>query len=161
MSRDILFKNEDGVFSYRVGGILVENGKILLQRDKWGDHAVIGGHVSFMEQAKDTLVREFMEELQVKIGVDDLLAVNENFFMWGDKPCHQVHFYYAVHLEDDDFFREGEISGVDELEDLRVELDFVWVPLEELKNISVYPREIEKLLEKREGVMHFVSSELE
>ena len=160
MSRDILFKIEDKIFSYRVGGILVENGKILLQRDKWGNHAVIGGHVSFMEQAKDTLVREFMEELHVNIGVDDLLAVNENFFMWGDKPCHQVHFYYAVHLEDDTFFREGEISGVDELEDLRVELDFVWVPLEELKHISVYPREIEKLLEKREGVLHFVSSEL-
>lgn len=161
MSRDILFKTEDGVFSYRVGGILVENGKILLQRDKWGDHAVIGGHVSFMEQAKDTLVREFMEELHVNIGVDDLLAVNENFFMWGDKPCHQVHFYYAVHLEDDTFFREGEISGVDELEDLRVELDFVWVPLEELKNISVYPRGIERLLEKNEGVIHFVYNELE
>ena len=160
MSRDILFKIEDKIFSYRVGGILVKNGKILLQRDKWGNHAVIGGHVSFMEQAKDTLVREFMEELHVNIGVDDLLAVNENFFMWGDKPCHQVHFYYAVHLEDDTFFREGEISGVDELEDLRVELDFVWVPLEELKHISVYPREIEKLLEKREGVLHFVSSEL-
>ena len=161
MSRDILFKIEDKIFSYRVGGILVENGKILLQRDKWGNHAVIGGHVSFMEQAKDTLVREFMEELQVKIGVDELLAVNENFFMWGDKPCHQVHFYYAVHLEDDTFFREGEISGVDELEDLRVELDFVWVPLEELKHISVYPRGIERLLEKNEGVIHFVYNELE
>ncbi len=161
MSRDIRFKIEDKIFSYRVGGILVENGKILLQRDKWGNHAVIGGHVSFMEQAKDTLVREFMEELQVKIGVDDLLAVNENFFMWGDKPCHQVHFYYAVHLEDDTFFREGEISGVDELEDLRVELDFVWVPLEDLKNISVYPRGIERLLEKHNGVIHFVYNELE
>ena len=161
MSRDILFKNEDGVFSYRVGGILVENGKILLQRDKWNNHAVVGGHVSFMEQAKDTLVREFMEELHVKIGVDDLLAVNENFFLWGDKPCHQVHFYYAVHLEDDTFFREGEISGVDELEDLRVVLDFVWVPLEELKNISVYPREIGRLLEKQDGVIHFVYNELE
>ena len=161
MSRDILFKTEDHVFSYRVGGILVENGKILLQRDKRGDHAVVGGHVSFMEQAKDTLVREFMEELHVKIGVDDLLAVNENFFMWGDKPCHQVHFYYAVHLEDDSFFREGMVSGYDELDNMRVDLDYVWVPLEELKNITVYPREIEKLLEKREGVMHFVSSELE
>ena len=161
MSRDILFKNEDGVFSYRVGGILVENGKILLQRDKWGDHAVIGGHVSFMEQAKDTLVREFMEELQVKIGVDDLLAVNENFFMWGDKPCHQVHFYYAVHLEDDSFFREGMVSGYDELDNMRVDLDYVWVPLEELKNISVYPRGIERLLEKQAGVIHFVYNELE
>ena len=49
----------------------------------------------------------------------------------------------------------------DELGDLRVDLDFVWVPLEELKNILLYPRELEKLLHEHEGVMHFVSSELE
>ena len=161
MSRDILFKTEDHVFSYRVAGILVENGKILLQRDIYGNHAVVGGHVSFMELTKDTLVREFMEELHVKIGVDDLLAVNENFFMWGDKPCHQVHFYYAVHLEDDSFFREGEVAGYDELDNMRVDLDFVWVPLEDLKNISVYPREIGRLLEKQNGVIHFVYKALE
>ena len=161
MNQDILFKTEDHVFSYRVGGILVENGKILLQRDKNGDHAVIGGHVSFMEQAKDTLVREYMEELHVKIGVDELVAVQENFFMWGDKPCHQVHFYYNVHLEDAHFFREGMVSGYDELDNMRVDLDFVWVPLEQLKNISVYPRGIERLLEKQNGVIHFVYNELE
>lgn len=161
MSQDILFKTENHVFSYRVGGILVENGRILLQRDIFHNHAVIGGHVSFMEQAKDTLVREFMEELHVKIGVDDLVAVNENFFMWGDKPCHQIHFYYNVHLEDDTFFREGMVSGYDELDDLRVDLDYVWIPLEDLKNLSVYPREIERLLEKQNGVLHFVSSELQ
>ena len=160
MSRDILFKTDENVFSYRVGGILVENGKILLQRDKRGDHAVIGGHVSFMELAKDTLVREFMEELHVKIGVDDLLAVNENFFMWCDKPCHQVHFYYAIHLEDDDFFREGEVSGYDELDNLRVDLDFVWVPLDELKKIRVYPPNLPELLMPGKGIQHFVYNEL-
>ena len=161
MSRDILFKTEDHVFSYRVAGILVENGKILLQRDIYGNHAVVGGHVSFMELTKDPLVRACMEDLHGKIGVDDLLAVNENFFMWSDKPCHQVHFYYAVHLEDETFFREGVVSGYDELDDMRVDLDYLWGPLEELKNLSVYPREIETLLEKREGILHFVSSELE
>ena len=31
---DILFKNDDFVFSYRVGGILKHNGKILLQCPK-------------------------------------------------------------------------------------------------------------------------------
>lgn len=31
---DILFKNDDFVFSYRVGGILIHKGKILLQRPK-------------------------------------------------------------------------------------------------------------------------------
>ena len=52
-------------------------------------------------------------------------------------------------------------AGYDELDNMRVNLDYVWVPLEELKNITVYPREIEKLLEKHNGVIHFVSSELE
>ena len=35
---DILFKKEDFVFSYRVGGILIRNGKILLQRPKNDDY---------------------------------------------------------------------------------------------------------------------------
>ena len=42
---DILFKNDDFVFSYRVGGILKHNGKILLQRPENDDYAIIGGHV--------------------------------------------------------------------------------------------------------------------
>jgi ADP-ribose pyrophosphatase YjhB (NUDIX family) len=160
MSCDILFKTDTHMFSYRVAGLLVRNGKILLQRDKWGDHAVPGGHVNFMETTEETLKREFLEEIQAKIGVDRLLAVQENFFMWGSKPCHQIHFYYQIHLEEENIPLEGEFPVCDQLGDLRVDLDFVWVPLENLKSISVYPREIETLLEKRNGVMHFVSSEL-
>ena len=34
---DILFKNDDFVFSYRVGGILIHNEKILLQCCCYGD----------------------------------------------------------------------------------------------------------------------------
>lgn len=49
---DILFKKEDFVFSYRVGGILIRNGKILLQRPKNDDYAIIGGHVAAMETSR-------------------------------------------------------------------------------------------------------------
>ena len=160
MSHDILFKTNEHVFSYRVAGLLVREGKILLQRDIWKNHAVPGGHVSFMETTEETLKREFLEEINAVIGVDRLVAVQENFFMWGEKPCHQLHFYYQIHLEEENIQLEGEFPVCDELGDLRVDLDFVWIPLEELDKISVYPREIRKLLEKREGVLHFVSSEL-
>ena len=161
VGKDILFKTDESVFSYRVGGILVRDGKILLQRDNAGDHAVIGGHVSFLETTAETLKREYQEEIHAEIHVDDLLAVQENFFMWGNKPCHQVHFYYAVHLKQDTIPLEGVFSGYDELGGERIDLGFVWVPLEELPNLSVYPREIGHLLEKHEGVMYFVSNELE
>ena len=60
---DILFKNDDFVFSYRVGGILVHNSKILLQRPADDDYAIIGGHVTAMETSAETLKREFEEEL--------------------------------------------------------------------------------------------------
>ena len=77
---DILFKNDDFVFSYRVGGILKHNGKILLQRPKNDDYAIIGGHVAAMETSMETLKREFEEELHTKIEVDNLLAIGEIYF---------------------------------------------------------------------------------
>ena len=64
---DILFKNDDFVFSYRVGGILIHNEKILLQRPKNDDYAIIGGHVAAMETSMETLKREFEEELHAEI----------------------------------------------------------------------------------------------
>lgn len=80
MKKDILFKTEDFVFSYRVGGLLIHDGKILLQRSKDDDYAIIGGHVASLETTKDTLVREFEEELHAKVAVDNLRAVGEIFF---------------------------------------------------------------------------------
>ena len=52
---DILFKNDDFVFSYRVGGILKHNGKILLQRPKNDDYAIIGGHIAAMETSMERI----------------------------------------------------------------------------------------------------------
>lgn len=95
---DILFKNDDFVFSYRVGGILIRNGKILLQRPKNDDYSIIGGHVAAMETSIETLKREFEEELHTKIEVDNLLAIGEIYFPWGKRPCHQICLYYNVHL---------------------------------------------------------------
>lgn len=80
---NILFKNDDFVFSYRVGGILMHNGKILLQRPKNDDYAIIGGHVAAMETSM--VKREFEEELHAKI--DNLLAIGEIYFSWGKRPC--------------------------------------------------------------------------
>ena len=45
--KDIIFKTDDYVFSYRVGGVLIHNGKILLQKVPNDDgYAFPGGHVT-------------------------------------------------------------------------------------------------------------------
>lgn len=158
---DILFKNDAFVFSYRVGGILIQNGKILLQRPKNDEYAVIGGHVTAMETSRDALKREFEEELHAEIKVGKLLAIGEIFFPWGEKPCHQICFYYQVELLDNSLPAEGVFHGFDEVERERIDLDFCWVPLDDLqKGTKVYPLELMPYIcEPREEVVHFLSKE--
>lgn len=161
--KDILFKTDDFVFSYRVGGILIQDGRILLQKPKNDDYAIIGGHISSMETTRETLKREFEEELHTGIVVDNLLAVGEIFFPWGKKPCHQICFYYKVHLCDmDSIPMKGIFHGYDELDNKRIDLDFCWISLSELeKGLKVYPLEIIPIiLEDSKEITHFVSNQV-
>lgn len=160
---DILFKTEDFVFSYRVGGILIRDDKILLQKPKDDDYAIIGGHVASFETTEETLKREFKEEIHADIEVEKLFAVGEIFFPWGKKPCHQLAMYYKVRLEDEQSIpSEGIFGGYDELDNQRYDLDFCWVPLDELRNgLQVYPLElIPYILEDSGDVAHFVSRQV-
>jgi len=162
MSRDILFRTDDFIFSYRVAGILIENGNILLQKPKSDDgYAIPGGHVSFGEVSSETLIREYKEEIHADIYVDKLLYVGEIFFPWGNKPCQQIGLYYSVSLADKTQIpMSGTFSAFDELENERIDLDFIWVPLSQLKNVELYPTNVkEYLLHPRDSVEHFVYRE--
>ncbi len=163
MGRDILFKTDDFIFSYRVGGLLIKNDKILLQKPENDDFAIIGGHVSSLETTAETLKREFEEELHAKIVVDNLAAVGEVFFSWGQKPCHQICLYYKVHLLNDSYIpSDGSFHGYDDLDNERIDLDFCWVPLEKLKHgLKVYPLElIPYILNDHSETAHFVSKQI-
>lgn len=155
---DILFKNEDWVFSYRVAGICVRDGKVLLQKPiSDTGYAFPGGHVAFGESNADTLIREFREEIGVQITVGDLKWVAEIFFPWGDKPCHQICLYYMVQIREDTLPEGAVFRGIEER---GVPLEFFWVPIENLDDLEVYPVQTKELLEKLEdGVQHFVYRE--
>ena len=159
---DILFKNDDFIFSYRVGGILVHNGKILLQRPKNDDFAIIGGHIESMETSVEALKREFEEELHAKIAVDKLMAIGEIYFAWGSKPCHQLCMYYNIHLLDNSIPLDGIFHGYDELDNERIDLDFCWISLKDLKNdYKVYPLElVPYILEPQDQTVHFISKQV-
>lgn len=162
MSRDILFKNEDWVFSFRAAGILIHDGKILLQKPKGDDYALIGGHVSAFETASETLVREYKEEIHADVEVKEMIAVGEIFFPWGERSCHQIGLYYRVELKDPGQIpQEGVFHGFDELDNERIDLDFCWVGLHELPGKVVYPTElIPHILSGSKEVFHFVSRQV-
>ena len=158
---DILFRTDEYVFSYRVAGICTQNGKVLLQNPT-NDTAFAfpGGHVTFGETNAQTLIREFKEEISVDISVGDLKWVGELFFPWGNKPCHQICLYYNVDITSDTIPFEGMFVGSEQLEGRNFNLEFHWVPMEELENIEVYPTNAAQLISKLgDGVQHFIYRE--
>ena len=65
---DVLFKNDDVIFSYRVAGILIHNDKVLLQRPENDDYAIIGGHVSLLETSVEKNIKKnFIQKLKLII----------------------------------------------------------------------------------------------
>lgn len=159
---DLLFKMEEGVFSYRVAGICLQNGRVLLQTTTGEDRsfAFPGGHVSFGETNEQTLIREFREETGLDIRVGELKWVAEIFFPWGEKTCHQICLYYLVEVQDESVTAEGKFIGREQLEGRNFDLEFHWVPIEQVKKLEVYPVQAAALLEKLdEGVQHFIYRE--
>lgn len=161
--KDILFKTEEAVFSYRVAGICVQDGKVLLQTTTDVDPAFAfpGGHAAFGETNAQTLTREFKEEIGADIKVGELKWVGEIFFPWGDKPCHQICLYYMVTIENPEIPREGVFLAKEHLEGRNFDLEFHWVPLEQAGELEVYPTDARDLLGKLDqGVQHFVYQEI-
>ena len=160
IKRDILFKTDDFVFSYRVGGILIRDNKILLQKPKNDDgYSIIGGHIACMETAAETLKREFKEELGCDIDVGELTAVGEIFFNWGKRPCHQICLYFNVSLQDNSIPLDGVFKGVDGIGNKKMKLDFCWVDINDLQSsINFYPPELlSQISNNNHKVFHFIS----
>jgi 8-oxo-dGTP pyrophosphatase MutT (NUDIX family) len=139
--QDILFKTGVGVFSYRVAGVLVKDGKVLLQRAGSDPaYAFPGGHVNFGETSAQALVREFAEELNAPIDIVRLLWLGEIFFPWGDKDCHQICLFYLVKPGEGLLLPwEGEFSARDRSGPAANHVRFSWVSFAELEQSEVAP----------------------
>lgn len=158
---DILFRTDDYVFSYRVAGVCVRDGFVLLQNTTSDPgYAFPGGHVAFGETNEDTLVREFREEIGADIEVGGLRWVAEVFFPWGNKPCHQICLYYDIKITSDNIPREGSFIASEQLEGRDFNVIYHWIPIGEIEDIELYPPQCKKLLREPDPrVVHFVYKE--
>ena len=159
---DILFKTDDYVFSYRVGGLLIHNGKVLMQKLVGEDgYAFVGWHVALGETTAETIVREFKEEIGADINVERLFMVNENFFPWGNRPCQQINLYYLVSLKDENQIPlDKNFKAMDELGNERIEIEMCWIPLEDIPSKNIYPTQAKEYIVNRPNeIVYFVYKE--
>jgi 8-oxo-dGTP pyrophosphatase MutT (NUDIX family) len=107
------------------------------------------------------LCREFKEEIGIDISVSNLKWVAEIFFPWDNKPCHQICLYYLVNLVNTNQIQLSEkFIEVETIEEREFNIEFHWIPIEKINEITVYPTNtIELFKHFNEGVKHFVYKE--
>jgi ADP-ribose pyrophosphatase YjhB (NUDIX family) len=98
----------------------------------------LGGAVEFDEPWRDTLRREFLEELGARIRLLDEHFVMENIYEHHGVTGHEVVFLCHAHFHDNSYYRMDSIvfeTGEDGVGTAR------WITLDELaaKGLELYP----------------------
>lgn len=159
MSKDLCVKIEDGILNIRVGAIIMKENKILMAGNERFDHLYsVGGRIKFGETAEEAVVREVYEETGVKMEVDRLGFVHENFFP-GDSivkkgnVVHEISFFFYMKVPEN--FEPESYSFT---EDGNPEF-LKWITVDEPQ--TFYPEFFRtELLNPCETVKHFVTKDV-
>ena len=138
----ISLRIDGALFNYRVAGVAVLNGKVLLHKTPSDNFWTLpGGRCELFEFSKDTLQREMQEETGLDAEAGEMLWVSENFFLYNGDQYHEIGFYFEMEIKDlpsqDDFLG---VEGQDELL-------FHWHDVTDLYSIRVYPEFLANALE--------------
>ena len=98
---------DDGILNIRVGAIIMKDGKILMVGNERSNYLYsVGGRIKFGETADEAIVREVYEETGVKMEIDRLGFVHENYF-YGDAPTnldkliYEISFFFYMKVPED------------------------------------------------------------
>jgi ADP-ribose pyrophosphatase YjhB (NUDIX family) len=77
-------------------------------------HRPLGGHVEFGEYARETVHREFQEEIGQRLKGVRLLGVVENIFQWQGSSQHEIVFLFTAAFADPAAYEIGEQRILDD-----------------------------------------------
>ncbi|MBE6617839.1 MAG: NUDIX domain-containing protein [Ruminococcaceae bacterium] len=158
MNKDMCVPCDDGILNVRAGAIIIKNGKVLMVGNERDNYLYsVGGRIKFGETAEEAVVREVYEETGVKMEIDRLGFVHENYF-YGDastnlgKLIYEISFFFYMKVPDDftpvsDSFTEDNCKE-----------HLVWADLDD--EIKMYPEFFKTELKNiTHTVKHFVKDE--
>ncbi len=96
---------DDGILNIRVGAIIMKDGKLLMVGNDRDYLYSVGGRIKFGETSEEAVVREVFEETGVKMEIDRLGFVHENYF-YGDTPSklnkliYEISFFFYMKVPD-------------------------------------------------------------
>lgn len=136
---DVSFVRGGHLFRLRAAAVILRGDSVLMM----GNDAVpylysIGGAVQLGETAEEAVQREVLEETGLRLSIDRLLAVHQNFFVdrdLGGETWHELAFYYLMKAPDtlpDVETHSDSMVGAKE--------HSVWVPFDNFEACNAYPR---------------------
>lgn len=158
MSKDMCVVCDDGFLNIRAGAIIIKDGKLLMVGNNRDNYLYsVGGRLKFGETAEEAVVREVFEETGVKMEIDRLGFVHENYF-YGDAPSnlnkliYEISFFFYMKVPDTfapvcESFTEGNSKE-----------HLMWISLDE--DIKIYPEFFRtELKAPTDTVKHFTNDE--
>ncbi|MCL2155584.1 MAG: NUDIX hydrolase [Leptospirales bacterium] len=122
--------DHEGDVRVRVAGILINNNEILLIAHKKDNDIywlLPGGGVDYGESLSEALIREFIEELNIEITVNDLALISDSIDPAGDR--HIINIFFLCEYSKGEFMLGN---------DLRL-YDFKFFKRDEIPNIKLFP----------------------
>ena len=159
MNRDINIPCEGGRVNIRVGAIIMKNNKILMVGNEARPEYLysVGGRIKFGETSEEAVVREVLEETGVKLEIDRLGFIHENYF-YGDADTnygqliYEISYYFYMKVPDD--FEPISMSMTDDGQE-----EFLkWISID--NPIKFYPEFFRnELTSPQSGVKYFLNDE--
>ncbi len=135
---DLTFPAAHGKFTFRVGAIIVHDGKILMVKNTRASYYYsVGGRVKFNETCNAAVIREVREELGIDMEIDYPAFLHENLFDDRDtgEHFHEIALYYVMKPLPD----YGGIVCHSFVEADGAEEALEWLPIDELSSYPAYP----------------------
>ena len=86
-------------FNYRVAGVALREGHLLVCREDEDDYCMLpGGRVEMGESSDVALRREMDEELGMSVDVGRLVFTSESFYGREGERFHEIGLFYAIEL---------------------------------------------------------------
>lgn len=154
--KDWLFTGNDYICDLRAVGVLVRDGKILVQRERNGkEYALPGGHVGIGETTTNALIREYREETGADIRCMNLLWTEECFWEWNGRKTHNIAFYYRIELCDSCDIPDGG-EYVSQKDNCGILLG--WMPIDKIDYVTIYPEFLKQTIHQLDApAKHFVT----
>lgn len=129
--------------------VIIENDCVLLMRYRYGQTNVYnlpGGNVDKGETLAQTIVRELEEELGVGISIEKMILMGETLMLEPKKDV--LHSIFLAKI----------IQGTPSLNPTETSaLEVVWMPIDSLKELSMYPNvgtELQKIVSEGAGFQY-------